>query len=73
MCAKPWFSLFPSLPHNAGDYKPIDFEIIEENGVLLPPLIFMQAGIDYWSEYLVGFILDPNHQLHDATKVCHRS
>jgi hypothetical protein len=71
--SKPWSSLFTSLPRNAGVYEPVEFDIVEENGVMIPPPIVMQAGIDFWSEYLVGFFLDPKQRLLDASAVCRKA
>jgi hypothetical protein len=70
---KTWSSLFTSKPRNAGVYEPVDFVIVEENGVMIPPPCVMQAGLDFWSEYVVGFFLDPNHRLRDVVSVCRRA
>jgi hypothetical protein len=70
---KTWSSLFKSMPCNAGVYEPVEFDIVEENGVMIPPPCVMQAGLDFWSGYVVGFFLDPNHRLHDAAAVCRRA
>jgi hypothetical protein len=70
---KPWSSLFSSKPRNAGVYEPVVFEIVEENGVMIPPPCVMQAGMDFWSGYVVGFFLDPKHRLRDVAAVCRRA
>ena len=70
---RPWTSLFSSKPRNAGIYEPVDFDIVEENGVMIPPPCVMQAGIEFWSEYVVGFFLDPIHRLRDVAAVCRRA
>jgi hypothetical protein len=70
---KSWSSLFKTMPRNAGVYEPVDFIIIEENGVMIPPPCVMQAGLDFWSGYVVGFFLDPKHRLHDVAAVCRRA
>jgi hypothetical protein len=69
---KLWSSLFTSLPRNAGNYMPIDFDLVEENGVMIPPPSVMQAGEDFWSDYLVGFFLNPHHRLSFASTVLRR-
>ena len=59
-----WSSLFSRLPRNAGTYVPRVFENVEVDGVLVPPDEVLQAGIDHWSDYLVGFFLDSNPAYH---------
>jgi hypothetical protein len=70
---KSWSSLFTSMPRNAGVYEPVVFEIHEENGVKIHPPNVIQAGVDFWSEYVVGFFLDPKHRLPDVAAVCRRA
>jgi hypothetical protein len=69
---KSWSSLFTSLPRNAGVYVPIEFEMVEENGVMIPPPSVLQAGEEFWADYLVGFFLDSQHRLSSAASVLRR-
>lgn len=53
---KPDFaSLFRSLPRNAGQYKPLHFDINKDGS--LPDLV-KEAGLKYWNNILIGFFLD---------------
>jgi hypothetical protein len=70
---KSWSSLFSSLPRNAGAYIPIEFELVEVDGVMIPPPCVLQAGVEFWSDYLVGFFLDPHCRLTNAAMVLRRA
>lgn len=50
------YSLFTKLSGNAKAYSLGNFEIVEEERVLIPPKEVIQAGKNLWSDYLVGFI-----------------
>lgn len=52
-----WSSLFTSLLRNTGEFSPTSFDT---DGAMVAPDEVLQAGIDYWSNYLVGFFLDSN-------------
>ena len=39
---------------------------------MVPPHEVVQAGIDYWSDYLVGFFLDSNPKYHVVKEQCNR-
>lgn len=39
---------------------PRSFETVNKDGVLIPLSEVIQAGIDNWSDYLVGFFFDYN-------------
>lgn len=42
-----WSSLFSLLPKNAGDFVPRSFDMVNKDGVLIPPPKVIQAGVDY--------------------------
>lgn len=65
-----WTSLFKSLPCNVGDYAPRSFDSVEVDGVLFPPSEAIQAGEDYWVDYLVGFFLYSNPTYHIVREHC---
>lgn len=52
-----WSSLFTALSYNVGDYAPRSSDTVEIDGVKVPPDEVLQAGTDYWSDYLAVFSL----------------
>lgn len=59
-----WSSLFTKMPSNAGVHTPRVFENVVLEGAMVPPSEVIQAGIDYWKDYLVGLFLDSKPDYH---------
>lgn len=55
-----WTLLFSMLPNNMGMHSPCSFDKVEVEGVMISPMEVLEAGVDFWKDYLVGFLLESN-------------
>lgn len=67
-----WTSLFESLPKNAGTFSPRSFTTLDDDSVMVAPSEVIQAGVEYWTGYLVGFFWDSTPPYKDVHDLCNR-